>query len=258
MASRPCTSGFVRQQLREGTSEPNRLGRERIASAVPLVEDQVYNGEHCSQPLGQQFRRWDPERNTRRLDLALGAYQALSHRGLGHEKGAGQFVGRQSAERPQRQRDLRLERQRRMTAGKDQLQAFVGKARLSHRILHNASLSDQRHLGAGAVTADAVNRTVASGGHQPSARVGRDPVARPALGSDRKRLLCGFLGEFEVTKEADQGSNDPTPLRAENLLERSYQYTAQGRISIAPPSRAAGTRAASSIAASRSSASSTK
>ncbi len=79
-------------------------------------------------------------------------------------------------------------------------------------------------------------------------------VARPALRGDREGLLRGFLGEVEVAEEADQGSEDTAPLVAEGLLEDRYHSTI-GRTSIAPPMRAAGIRAASSIAASRSSAS---
>ena len=48
------------------------------------------------------------------------------------------------------------------------------------------------------------------------------PVARPALGGDRERLLGGLLGELEVAEEADQGGEDATPLVAEDLLEGRY------------------------------------
>ena len=65
-------------------------------------------------------------------------------------------------------------------------------------------------------------------------------------------LLGGFLGEVEVAEEADQGREDASPLLTEGLLEH---YSASGRTSIAPPIEAAGMREASSIAASRSSAS---
>jgi hypothetical protein len=77
---------------------------------------------------------------------------------------------------------------------------------------------------------------------------------RPPLGCDRKRLLRGFLGEIEVAEEADQRSEDAAPMVPECLLEDRYASTI-GRTSIAPPIRAAGMRDASSIAASRSSAS---
>jgi hypothetical protein len=77
-------------------------------------------------------------------------------------------------------------------------------------------------------------------------------VGRPALRSDRERLLRGFLGEVEVAEEADQRGKDAAPLVLEDLID---QRSTTGRTSTAPPMLAAGTRAASSIAASRSSAS---
>jgi hypothetical protein len=49
--------------------------------------------------------------------------------------------------------------------------------------------------------------------------VRRRPLARPALGCDRERLLRGFLGEVEVAEEADQAREDASPLVAEDLLE---------------------------------------
>jgi len=80
----------------------------------------------------------------------------------------------------------------------------------------------------------------------------RSPFARPALGCDGERLLCGLLGEIEIAEEADQGGEDTPPLLAEDVL---YQRSTTGRTSTAPPIRAAGMRAAISTAASRSSAS---
>src|SRR5581483_1856368 len=105
-----------------------------------------------------------------------------------------------------------------------------------------------------AIAANAVDRTIPRRRHQPARRAARHPVARPPLRRDRERLLRGFLGEIEVAEEADQGSEDVAPMLAERVLEVAYHSTI-GRTSIAPPIRAAGMRAASSIAASRSSAS---
>ena len=114
--------------------------------------------------------------------------------------------------------------------------------------------SRRRLRGQRAVAADAVDRPVARRRDQPGARVAGHAVARPALGGDRERLLRGFLGEVEVAEEADQGGEDASPLVAEGLLEDRHHSTI-GRTSIAPPMLAAGIRAASSMAASRSSAS---
>ena len=85
-------------------------------------------------------------------------------------------------------------------------------------------------------------------------RAGRHTVARPPLRRDRERLLRGLLGEVEVAEEADEGGEDAPPLVAEGLFE-ARRHPAIGRTSTAPPMPAAGIFAASSMAASRSSAS---
>ena len=107
-----------------------------------------------------------------------------------------------------------------MAAREDELEPLVRDRRLVHVVLHRfrhveeAGLRRER-----AVAADAVDRAVARGRHQPGARVVGRPVARPALGGDRERLLRGFLGEVEVAEEADQAGEDAAPLVAEDLLE---------------------------------------
>jgi hypothetical protein len=73
----------------------------------------------------------------------------------------------------------------------------------------------------------------------------RHPVTGPPLGRDRKGLLRGFLGEIDVTEEADQGRQDAAPLAPEDLLDQkpsSMGISTNGRTSTAPPSRTAGIR----------------
>jgi hypothetical protein len=70
-----------------------------------------------------------------------------------------------------------------------------------------------------AIATNAVDRAVARCGYEPGARVIGRPIARPALGGDRERLLGGLLGEVEVAEEADQAGEDASPLVAEDLLE---------------------------------------
>src|SRR6266536_460189 len=205
------------------------------------------------------MRRRDPKRDPGVLDLALRPDQALCHRLLGDEERRGDLLDGQPAERPQRERDLGVERERRMAAREDELESLVRDRRLVHLVLRGRRQVEQPELrGERSIAADAVDRAVAGGGHQPRSRAGGHPRAGPAVGRDRERLLGGFLGEVEVAEEADQAGEDATPLVAEDLFERPYQYVSTGRTSIAPPSRAAGIRDASSIAASRLSASRTK
>src|SRR5437763_2826613 len=153
-----------------------------------------------------------------------------------------------------------------MAAGKDQLEALVLDRRivveLVHRRLRNleqSGLLSQRPL-----PPDAVNGPVTGTREQPGAWVIGNAIARPPFGGHRERLLSGLLGEVEVAEETDQRGEHPAPLLAEDLLQRRYRSTSErtsegcsttGRTSMAPPSRTAGIREASSIASSRLSAS---
>jgi hypothetical protein len=250
--------GLVRHQLRECAPEPQRLPRQLAPAAVALVEDQVDDRQHGAEPVGQQVVGRHPEGDPGGPDLALGPHQPLGHRRLGHQEGARDLAGGEAAQGAQGEGDLRLGRERGVAAGEDELEPLVRKGGLVHRVLHRLRHLEQAGLrGQRAVAADAVDRAVAGRRHQPGAGVGGRAVARPALGGDREGLLRGLLGEVEVAEEADQRGEDAPPLVAEGPVEGRY-HSATGRTSMAPPMRAAGIRAASSIAASRSSASSTR
>ena len=160
------------------------------------------------------------EGNAGGLDLPLRPQEPLRHRLVGHEERAGDLLGLQPAQRSQRQRHLRLELERGVAAREEELQPLVRDRRLVHRLLRRLWHFEQARLRRKrAVAADAVDCAVAGGGHEPRARVGGRPVAGPALGRDRERLLSGVLGEFEVAEEADQACEHAAPLVAEDLLE---------------------------------------
>ena len=145
----------------------------------------------------------------------------------------------EAAERAQRERHLGVDRERRVAAGEDQLEAFVAEASVVlGLVLHGSSALEQLRLrGERALAPDPVDRAVARGRDQPPGGARRHAFARPALGGDRERLLGGLLGEVEVAEEADQRGEDPPPLLAEDLLD---QRSTTGRTSTAPPMRAAG------------------
>jgi hypothetical protein len=105
-----------------------------------------------------------------------------------------------------------------MAAREDQREPFV-RERFVH-LLRRLERRQQLGLAAQVLLApDPVDRPVARRRDEPDTRVRGDPVARPALGGDRKGLLRGFLGEVEVAEEADQRGQDTAPLVAEDLLE---------------------------------------
>ena len=253
---------LVGHQLGDRPAEHDRLvgqvaagGRARVA----LVEDQVDDGKHRDEPVGQQVIGRHAERDAGRLDLALRTREALAHRRFRHEERACDLVGGQAAEGAQGERDLRLDRQRRMAAHEDQLEPLVGERRGCHRLLLRLRGEQPRLRGEDAIASDAIDSPVPRGAHEPRAGVRRHAVTRPSLRCDGEGLLCGFLGEIDVAEEADQGCEHVAPTLAEDLLERRFVYHSTiGRTSTAPPSRAAGTRDASSIAASRSSASNSR
>src|SRR5271165_7464856 len=64
--------------------------------------------------------------NSRILNLALGPHQPLRQGCLRDEKSARDFAGRESAKRPQGQRNLRLAIERRVTAGENETQPVIG------------------------------------------------------------------------------------------------------------------------------------
>jgi hypothetical protein len=107
-----------------------------------------------------------------------------------------------------------------MAAREDEFEPLVRNRRLVHYVLHRF-----RHVEQGgllherALATNTVDRAVARGRHQPGTRVGRHPVAGPALGRDCERLLGGFLGEVEVAEEADEAGEDAAPPVAEDLVE---------------------------------------
>ena len=219
-ASRPCASGS--SGISSASARPRRIASacERPVTAVALVEDEVDDRQHGGEAVREQVLGWDAERNAGRLDLALGAHEPLRHRRLGDEERARDLVGRQTSERPQRQRDLRVERERRVAAREDQLEPLVGNGRVVHRVLHGLGDVEQPVFAASVrsrrIRSIARFRAVVE---QPCAGVRGRTGARPALGGDRERLLRGLLGEVEVAEEADQRGDDAAPLVAEDLLE---------------------------------------
>src|SRR5215211_4331288 len=248
---------LVGHQLGKGAPEPDRLGRQLASAAVALVEDQVDDGEHGVETVREHMPRRHLERDPRRFDLALGPGEPLRHRLLRNEERAGDLLCGQTAERAQRECDLAIERERRMAARKEQLEPLVPNRRVLRLLLHGLRhLEQARLLSEDAVAADAVDRAVSCGRHEPGSRMRGRPLARPARGGDRERLLRGFLGEVEVAEEADQAGEDTPPFLAKDPFEDPYP-SRTGRTSTAPPILAAGIREATSIAASRSSPSNT-
>ena len=251
--------GLVGHQLGERAAEPDRLGGEVAAPAVALVEDQVDDREHRGEPVGQQVRGRHAERDPGGPDLALRAHEPLRHRRLGDEEGARDLVGRQAAERPQRERDLRVERERRVAAGEEQLEPLVRDRRRRPSSSSVASGTSSSRVFAASVRSRRM-RSIAR------LRAVVTSHARGLAGAPSRGQRSAAIANASWAASSARSKSPRKPIRAartrphssRKTCSRARYHSTTGRTSIAPPRRAAGIRAASSIAASRSSASNTR
>src|ERR671922_612913 len=110
-------------------------------------------------------------------DLALGADEPLRERWLGEQERTRDLGRLQAADEPERERDLRLRRERRVAAREDEAQPLVGDRARVH-LLSRAPrklLEPAEQLGLPleiALAADAVDRAVAGRGHDPGTGIG--------------------------------------------------------------------------------------
>jgi hypothetical protein len=233
---------FVGHQAGQRPAEPDRLGAELVADVgVACVEDQIHGGEDRLEPLGKGVVRRDSERDPGRADLVLRPDEPLRHRRLAGQEGAGDLGRGQAAEQPERERHLRVDRQRRVTAREDQREPLVGDRAHVVVLLIRGEFGQPGQLGPFCLkrplTAEPVDRPVAGGGDDPRARAGRDSVAWPAFRRHGEGLLNGVLGEVEVAERADQDRYRAPELLPERLCDGVGGHSSQtttGRTSIVP------------------------
>ena len=165
-------------------------------------------------------------------DLPLRAHEPLRERRLGDEEGACDLGRLEAADEAQRQRDLCLRRERRVAAGEDQLEPFVGDDCL---LVVGELLGpcEQLRLARERLLApDPVDRRVPGRRHDPGAGIARRSVARPALGRTDEGVLHRVLGEVEVTEDAAEDRDRARPLVAVGAGELLYDATSASRITI--------------------------
>jgi hypothetical protein len=236
----PARLRLARHQPGQRPRQPDRLraqlrpdhARAR-GRAVALVEQQVQHGQHPGRALGEEAGGRHPVRDRRVADLALGADDPLRHRGLGHQQRAGDLGGSQPGQRPQRERDPRLERQGRVAAGEDEPEPVIADAVVAGRREVPAGRLgrlQQRRLaqlgGLVRAAAEHVDRTVAGGGGQPGAGAGGHAVAFPRLQGAGERVLRALLGQVPVAGDRDQGGDDLAPLGREGGADRCLDLRA--------------------------------
>jgi hypothetical protein len=219
--------GLARQQRGDEAGEPDRLVAQVDAHPlgargrrVALGEDEVDDAEHRRQPLGHPLGFRDGERDARRPQLALRADEPLGERRLGHEEPARDLRGAEAGDGAQRERHLRVEPERRMAAGEQQLQAPVGdRARLGAVMFRRDQREDRpvvEHVTR--ARAQRPQRGAPGDDRQPRAGSVGDAGARPLLERRQQRLLHGVLGEREVPRHASDDGEHGGALLARHRL----------------------------------------
>ncbi|SHT60828.1 Uncharacterised protein [Mycobacteroides abscessus subsp. abscessus] len=165
--------------------------------------------------------RRNPIRNARRGDLLLGAGDARGHGRFGHQIRAGDLRGGQTTEQAQRQRDLRLLRQRRVAAREDEPQPIIAHRahvlRLPLRFRESTCFA--RQLVASPVSPQLVDTAVSGRRGDPGTRVGWNAVLRPSGDGYLECLLHGVLGDVDTAEVADQRRHGTAVLRAEDAAD---------------------------------------
>ncbi len=234
---------LVRHQDGEQLGEPDRLLAEVCAQVplatarrVALVEDEVEDGQHGAEPLGEEVVGRDAKRDPGRPDLPLGAHEALGHRRLRDQERVRDLRRRQAYDLAQGQRHPRVRGERRMTAGEDEREPVVGD-RAHALVVHRQRFETGEQLrlpGEDAVTPDPVDCAVARGRDHPGAGVGGRPVARPAFERGGERILHRVLGEGEVAEDTGEDRDGTAPFLAEDATDVVGQCSTTGLSSTDP------------------------
>ena len=231
----PVDLRLGRGELRQHPTEAERLvaqaGPHPVVARgrrVALVEDEIDHLEDRCEPDGKGVRARDLERHVGLGQRSLRANDPLGDGRLGDEEGAGDLVGRQPAEEPERQGDPRLARQDRMAGREHEAEQVVAHVvvpgRLEgghrHRLLDREVTSELLVLSVEhRPPSEEVDGPMLGRGHQPRAWVARDPGLRPLLERRDQRVLGELLGDPHVTDDPRKPGDEPGGFDAPDRLD---------------------------------------
>ena len=185
--------------------------------------------EHAIETFRQQLGRRDAVRNARVADLALRPDQALGEGRLGDQERPGDLGCCEAAERPQREGDARIHRERRMATREDEAESIIGDGhvvlwwprvdRAQVRFDRGVAREHLGLLGQSFPTTDAIDRPVPRRRRDPRSWVVRHATLRPGFERRDERVLDGFLGEVEVAQHADQRRDGAALLLAKDAID---------------------------------------
>ncbi len=164
--------------------------------------------QHAVEPVRQCIARRYFIGNVGCLDLRLGTDDPLRQgRGRG-EVSASDLLCRQATHFAQREGDLRIRRQSRMTTCEDQPQPIIFHLFILPRSVVFGCVEPVGNLDLGCVkaraAADAVDGLEAAGRYEPRAGIRRHTLARPLLHGCTKGFVQRFLRQVEITQHANQ------------------------------------------------------
>ena len=253
----PANLAFVRHQVDQDRAQLDRpiheIGSYQDVSSgrrVTRSEDEMHRSQHGVETLGQLMGDRHAVGDPRTRDLLLRPSDPSRHGRLANQERMGDLLGGQAADQPQRQRDLRLPRQCRVTAGEDEAKAVVGYVihlgelrfrrersdMFTPRAQRTAGLYQQGNPGPkGSGAAVGVQRLAPGRGGQPRARVAWDAVAPPCLEGADIRILRTLLGQVDVAGHAHRRREHAGPLVTVRGGEREPDLVVRGHPEVSPP-----------------------
>jgi len=232
----PQDLGLARHQPVQQPGQRHGLGRQVTPGRLPpgagqvaLVEDEVDDRQHFSEPARELIGIGHAHVGMRRAQRLAGPQQPLGHRGLAGQERGGDLGGAQAAYGPQRERDLRLAGQRGVAAGEDHAKelvvsgpAPVGAAPVGLVLAAGRGRREQcQLLLPDPGPAQPVDGLAAGGGRQPAGIVGRLLAVAPVLDRLEESVLHRVGGEADVADPSGEGGGNPRGLQPVDLLELS-------------------------------------
>ena len=225
-----------RHQPSNQTPKADRLSAQigpyqRFASSrhITFVEDEIDHSQHRVETRGQLVRVGHLVRNSCVANLALRPHEPLRHCRRGHQKCSRNFVGLQTAQRAECQRDLRFRRERGVTTGEDQAQTIVGDFDvIAGVVIRFLDSGNQSGLGVRfklffdpCATPEAVDSLVLRRLNNPCPGKLRHTVGPPLIYGGDKGFLRSVLGHLEVAEVPNKGGHDPAPVGVVHCVYRS-------------------------------------
>ncbi len=247
----PVDLGIGGHQLGQDAAKAQRVLAERrsrpvIAASrgVALIEDEV---EH----LEDRGEARDQLRASRCLEGHVGGNQrpfrpddSLTNCRLGDQERASDLRRTEPSEQPQRQRDPRLRRQYRVTAGEDQPQQIVANVIIDHDIervdrglLLRLELAVELLVFAfdPRVASQKIDRAPFRRGHEPRAGIPRNARLGPLLERRHQGVLGEVFGRSDIPHDPCQAGNHGGRLDAPDRVDDAVGF--RGRHGDAPGSR---------------------